>query len=259
MKWLLNGLIVIAVGVTAFVIEAAKPGRCPGTPVDPRHAVRVRPAAATAASMRTFPSTSRARRPQQQQRQKPRKTKQKAKPAPVEPAPVVVEKLEDAKKVLVVGDFMAGSLGDGLKTAFETTPGIVIETRANGSSGLVRDDFFNWPQILPAYVAEVKPVRRHRQPRRQRTPADDDRRPKGKIPQRPLACRIYPPHRCLRRTRPQGEYPPSLGRHAALPVHRDDRRHGDAERHFPHGSGKGRRHLHRHLGRFRRRGRQISS
>ena len=69
----------------------------------------------------------------------------------------MVEKLENAKKVLVVGDFMAGSLGDGLKTAFETTPGIVIETRANGSSGLVRDDYFNWPENLPVYVAELKP------------------------------------------------------------------------------------------------------
>ncbi|MCV9966475.1 DUF459 domain-containing protein [Pararhizobium sp. BT-229] len=93
----------------------------------------------------------------QQQRQKPKKAKQKAKPAPAEPAPVVVEKLPDAKKVLVVGDFVAGSIGDGLKTAFETTPGIIIETRANGSSGLVRDDYFNWPENLPAYVAEVKP------------------------------------------------------------------------------------------------------
>ncbi|URK87017.1 DUF459 domain-containing protein [Rhizobium sp. RCAM05350] len=52
---------------------------------------------------------------------------------------------------------MAGSLGDGLKTAFETTPGIVIETRANGSSGLVRDDYFNWPENLPAYIVETKP------------------------------------------------------------------------------------------------------
>ncbi|CAN7504977.1 DUF459 domain-containing protein [Rhizobium sp. LjRoot98] len=100
----------------------------------------------------------RQRQPQQQQRPKARKTQQKAKPAPVEPAPVVVEKLETAKKVLVVGDFMAGSLGDGLKTAFETTPGIVIETRANGSSGLVREDYFNWPENLPAYITETKPA-----------------------------------------------------------------------------------------------------
>ncbi|WEZ82545.1 DUF459 domain-containing protein [Rhizobium sp. 32-5/1] len=91
------------------------------------------------------------------QQQQPKKTRQKAKPQPAAEAPVVVEKLPDAKTVLVVGDFIAGSLGDGLKTAFEATPGIVIETRANGSSGLVRDDYFDWPAILPSYGAELKP------------------------------------------------------------------------------------------------------
>jgi hypothetical protein len=156
MKWLLNGLIVIAVGVTAFVIE---PPRQAGA--QERRSIldmlfgfgrRRQPPV-----YEDVPMYEPRRRPPQQQRQRPRKIKQKAKPAPVEPAPVVVEKLENAKKVLVVGDFMADSLGDGLKTAFETTPGIVIETRANGSSGLVRNDYFNWPQILPVYVAELKP------------------------------------------------------------------------------------------------------
>jgi hypothetical protein len=156
MKWLLNGLIVIAVGVTAFVIE---PPRQAGA--QERRSIldmlfgfgrRRQPPV-----YEDVPMYEPRRRPPQQQRQRPRKIKQKAKPAPVEPAPVVVEKLENAKKVLVVGDFMADSLGDGLKTAFETTPGIVIETRANGSSGLVREDYFNWPQILPVYVAELKP------------------------------------------------------------------------------------------------------
>lgn len=69
-----------------------------------------------------------------------------------------MEKSPDAKKVLVVGDFVAGSLGDGLKVAFETTPGIVIETRANGSSGIVRDDYFDWPKALPDAIAELKPA-----------------------------------------------------------------------------------------------------
>ncbi|RVR12007.1 DUF459 domain-containing protein [Sinorhizobium meliloti] len=85
----------------------------------------------------------------------------RAKPRPAAappPAPVVVEKSPDAKKVLVVGDFVAGSLGDGLKVAFETTPGIVIETRANGSSGIVRDDYFDWPKALPDAIAELKPA-----------------------------------------------------------------------------------------------------
>ncbi|WP_373414024.1 DUF459 domain-containing protein [Ensifer aridi] len=61
------------------------------------------------------------------------------------------------EKVLVIGDFVADSLGDGLEVAFEMTPGIAVETRANGSSGLVRNDYFDWPKVLPDYIAELKP------------------------------------------------------------------------------------------------------
>jgi uncharacterized protein len=60
--------------------------------------------------------------------------------------------------VLVVGDFIAGSVGEGLIAAFETTPGILVERRTNGSSGIVRDDYYNWPQSLPALIAETKPA-----------------------------------------------------------------------------------------------------
>jgi hypothetical protein len=74
------------------------------------------------------------------------------------PAPVVIEKLPDAKVVLVVGDFIAGSLGEGLATAFETTPGIVVERHTNGSSGIVRDDYYDWPASLPGLIAETKPA-----------------------------------------------------------------------------------------------------
>ncbi|MGB3877871.1 SGNH/GDSL hydrolase family protein [Shinella zoogloeoides] len=93
--------------------------------------------------------------------QKPRAVIRKKKPAPTvakkaEPPPV--EKLPDAKVVLVVGDFIAGSLGDGLDAAFETTPGIRVERRTNGSSGIVREDYYNWPASLPALIAETKPA-----------------------------------------------------------------------------------------------------
>lgn len=74
------------------------------------------------------------------------------------PEPEAVEKLADAKVVLVVGDFTAGSLGDGLITAFETTPGIVVERRTNGSSGIVRDDYYDWPASLPGLITETKPA-----------------------------------------------------------------------------------------------------
>ncbi|MDK1375294.1 MULTISPECIES: DUF459 domain-containing protein [unclassified Sinorhizobium] len=97
------------------------------------------------------------RRQQPAEPQRARPGRAKPRPAETPPPAPVIAKSPDAKKVLVVGDFVAGSLGDGLKAAFETTPGVVIETRANGSSGLVRNDYFDWPKMLPDYAAELKP------------------------------------------------------------------------------------------------------
>lgn len=73
-------------------------------------------------------------------------------------AEVEVAKQPDAKKVLVVGDFMASALADGLIVAFASDPGIVIEKKTDGSSGLVRDDHLDWPQTLTTYIGEVKPA-----------------------------------------------------------------------------------------------------
>jgi uncharacterized protein len=74
--------------------------------------------------------------------------------APPEP---VVEKLENARKILVVGDFLANRAADGLSTAFAQAPGVVVVDRANGSSGLVRDDYYNWPEQARSIVEEVQP------------------------------------------------------------------------------------------------------
>lgn len=67
-------------------------------------------------------------------------------------------KIENAKKILVIGDFFANALGDGLEEAFRDAPGTQIETRSNGSSGLVRDDYFDWRRQLPKMLDEVKPA-----------------------------------------------------------------------------------------------------
>ncbi|MFM2281043.1 MAG: hypothetical protein RLZZ444_3274 [Pseudomonadota bacterium] len=71
--------------------------------------------------------------------------------------PGVVEKLPDARKVIVVGDFMASALADGLVTAFATDPNIVIEKKTDGSSGLARTDHLDWPATLATYIEETKP------------------------------------------------------------------------------------------------------
>ena len=68
-----------------------------------------------------------------------------------------IEKLENARKILVLGDFLANGAADGLNAAFSKAPGVVVVDRTNGSSGLVRDDYYNWPQETPGIVAEVQP------------------------------------------------------------------------------------------------------
>ncbi|MEP3436707.1 MAG: DUF459 domain-containing protein [Hoeflea sp.] len=77
----------------------------------------------------------------------------KAAPPP-EPA---IEKLENAQKILVIGDFLANGTADGLSEAFEKSPGVVVIDRTNGSSGLVRDDYYNWFEQAPAIIEEVRP------------------------------------------------------------------------------------------------------
>lgn len=78
--------------------------------------------------------------------------------APVQEEEPAVQKLADARKILIVGDFLASGLGDGLTAAFETSPGVVVEARGNVSSGLVRDDYYDWPEQLPKMIDELKPA-----------------------------------------------------------------------------------------------------
>ena len=97
----------------------------------------------------------------ERERKKPRSVSRRKKQTTTvakKPEPVAIEKLPEAKVVLVVGDFIAGSLGEGLAAAFEATPGIVVERRTNGSSGIVREDYYNWPASLPGLIAETKPA-----------------------------------------------------------------------------------------------------
>ena len=78
--------------------------------------------------------------------------------APAEPKQEAVEKLPEARTILVVGDFLASGLAEGLEEAFAKSPGIRVVSRANGSSGFVRDDFYNWPAEIGPIIAEEKPA-----------------------------------------------------------------------------------------------------
>ena len=75
-------------------------------------------------------------------------------PSPSEP----VAKIDTARQVLVVGDFMAGNVGDELDTTFEASPGVTITERNEPSSGLVRLDRYDWSAQLPAIMDQVKPA-----------------------------------------------------------------------------------------------------
>lgn len=99
------------------------------------------------------PRQDRVAPPPQQRKKAPTR---RAEPRAVVPAAPVVEKSETAKRILVVGDFMAGGLAEGLETAFAENPNVVIVDRANGSSGLVRDDHYDWPANIAGLIEAEK-------------------------------------------------------------------------------------------------------
>lgn len=74
------------------------------------------------------------------------------------PAIVAVEKKEDASKVLVIGDFMADQLSQGLVRSFAANPGIVIVNGAVALSGMVRDDVRDWPATINEMIELEKPI-----------------------------------------------------------------------------------------------------
>lgn len=95
--------------------------------------------------------------PKQTQQRRPAASARRAQPpaAPVEPA---IEKAEDARRILIVGDFMASGLAEGLTAAYAQNPNVVVIDRANGSSGLVRDDHYDWLANIGPVIDDVKPV-----------------------------------------------------------------------------------------------------
>lgn len=78
-------------------------------------------------------------------------------PVRVPVKPVRPEKNENARRILVIGDFMASALAFGLLQTYANDRDVVVINRANGSSGLVRDDYYNWPKQLLDVIAKEKP------------------------------------------------------------------------------------------------------
>ena len=86
----------------------------------------------------------------EQPRAAPRQTQQ----ATLPPPKPTVEKAVGATRVAVFGDSMAVDLARGLERIYAEDPNIVIVEQGVGSSGLVRDDFFDWNATLAERIGE---------------------------------------------------------------------------------------------------------
>ncbi len=69
----------------------------------------------------------------------------------------ILPKRADARLVLVVGDFVAAAAAEGLDAVFAADRAIAVANRSNGSSGLVRADYFDWPAAMDALLDAEKP------------------------------------------------------------------------------------------------------
>jgi len=88
-------------------------------------------------------------------------TKKARRPAaPSEPALPTVEiqpKDPKARKILVIGDFVAGGLAWGLDQQLANEPKLAVVDRSNDASGLVRTDAIDWNKALPEILNSEKP------------------------------------------------------------------------------------------------------
>jgi uncharacterized protein len=105
------------------------------------------------APIRLFPGFE---QPQGQAAQ-PRRERKPRQVAPPPSEVAAVEKAPNAKRALVIGDFMATALAKGLADAYRENANALVIDASNGSSGLVRNDYYDWTGELPAIVEEQKP------------------------------------------------------------------------------------------------------
>jgi len=62
-----------------------------------------------------------------------------------------------AKRILVVGDFIASHIGDGLEALYADNPDLVVIKQIEAASGMVRDDYYNWPAKIDEALTTNKP------------------------------------------------------------------------------------------------------
>lgn len=86
------------------------------------------------------------------------KSAKSTRPRATAPEVEVVEKSPNARVVLVVGDFMAGGLAEGLTEIYAENADVRVVERNNGSSGFVRPDFYDWPEEIKTLIDTEKPT-----------------------------------------------------------------------------------------------------
>jgi len=94
------------------------------------------------------------------ERRRPPPVESRRSSRPAEPPVAVAEvtpKDENARKILVVGDFVAGGLAWGLGQRFAEEPKISVIDKSNNASGIVRDDYYDWQAALPDLLNSIKP------------------------------------------------------------------------------------------------------
>ncbi|KAA6204924.1 MAG: DUF459 domain-containing protein [Candidatus Tokpelaia sp.] len=81
---------------------------------------------------------------------------------PVQTAPLVpkinsIAKSPNARRVLVIGDFTAAALAEGLNRAYSDNADILVRSKTENNSGLNRIEVYNWPAAISTVIAREKP------------------------------------------------------------------------------------------------------
>jgi hypothetical protein len=93
----------------------------------------------------------------------PRSTRRATAQQPRDAAPPAVAtvevapKDENAKRIVVLGDFVAGGIAWGLDQTFANEPRLSVIDRSNGNSGLARADNYDWNKKLPEIINDDRP------------------------------------------------------------------------------------------------------
>lgn len=94
------------------------------------------------------------RREEQPVVERPVRRQQPQQRAALPPPKPEVTKAEGATRLAVFGDSMAGDVARALERLFAEDPNLVVIPQGVGSSGFVRDDYFDWNKTIAEQIAE---------------------------------------------------------------------------------------------------------